>query len=74
MKYRKKEDGTYQGTTWQIKFKLDNVKENGTYKLRLALATANVAELQVYKLTKILSNSLRYSGQKKILSPKKKTH
>lgn len=72
MKYRKKEDGTYQGTTWQIKFKLDNVKENGTYKLRLALATANVAELQVYKLTKILSNSLRYSGQKKDIITKKK--
>ncbi|KAI9097571.1 hypothetical protein K1719_025342 [Acacia pycnantha] len=25
---RKKDDGTYQGTTWQIKFKLDNVRVN----------------------------------------------
>ncbi|XP_028802146.1 uncharacterized protein LOC114757310 [Neltuma alba] len=44
---RKKDDGTYQGTTWQIKFKLDNVVGGGTYRLRLALATANAAELQV---------------------------
>ncbi|KAJ7965872.1 Rhamnogalacturonate lyase family protein [Quillaja saponaria] len=44
---RKKDDGTYQGTTWQIKFKLHNVDASGTYKLRLALATANVSELQV---------------------------
>ncbi|XP_054788974.1 uncharacterized protein LOC129294579, partial [Prosopis cineraria] len=44
---RKKDDGTYQGTTWQIKFKLDDVMGGGTYKLRLALATANAAELQV---------------------------
>ncbi|XVF36559.1 hypothetical protein REPUB_Repub19eG0068000 [Reevesia pubescens] len=44
---RKKEDGTYQGTTWQIKFMLNNVDYTGTYKLRLALATAHLAELQV---------------------------
>jgi hypothetical protein len=45
--FRKKDDNSYQGTTWQIKFKLDNVQNSGSYKLRLALATANVAELQV---------------------------
>ncbi|XP_048227174.1 rhamnogalacturonate lyase B isoform X2 [Ricinus communis] len=44
---RKKDDGIYQGTTWQIKFELDSLDQSGTYKLRLALATANVAELQV---------------------------
>ncbi|KAK2991226.1 hypothetical protein RJ640_001454 [Escallonia rubra] len=44
---RKKEDNTYQGTTWQIKFKLDNVCQTGTYKLRVALASATLAELQV---------------------------
>ncbi|KAK3016083.1 hypothetical protein RJ639_005678, partial [Escallonia herrerae] len=43
----KKEDDTYQGTTWQIKFKLDNVSQTGTYKLRVALASATLAELQV---------------------------
>jgi rhamnogalacturonan endolyase len=47
MKYRKKNDGSYQGTTWQIKFNLDDVETNGIYKLRLALASANVSELQV---------------------------
>ncbi|XP_057726287.1 probable rhamnogalacturonate lyase B isoform X2 [Arachis stenosperma] len=44
---RKKDDGTYQGTTWQIKFDLAHVEAGGTYRLRLALASANVSELQV---------------------------
>lgn len=45
---RKNDDNTYQGTTWQIKFKLDcAANETETYKLRLALATAHAAELQV---------------------------
>ncbi|KAL6511177.1 hypothetical protein OROHE_020546 [Orobanche hederae] len=44
---RKKEDNTYISTTWQIKFKLEAVKSNATYKLRLALASAAQAELQV---------------------------
>ncbi|KAJ4701493.1 Rhamnogalacturonate lyase family protein [Melia azedarach] len=44
---RKKDDDTYEATTWQIKFNLNNVDQNGIYKLRLAVATANVAELQV---------------------------
>ncbi|GKV33542.1 hypothetical protein SLEP1_g42042 [Rubroshorea leprosula] len=44
---RKKADNTYEGTTWQIKFRLECVNPSGTYKLRLALATAHVAELQV---------------------------
>ncbi|XWS25409.1 hypothetical protein CRYUN_Cryun27aG0065700 [Craigia yunnanensis] len=45
---RKKDDDKYEGTTWQIKFNLDNnVNQTGTYKLRIALATAYGAELQV---------------------------
>ncbi|XP_073221326.1 uncharacterized protein [Cicer arietinum] len=44
---RKKNDGSYQGTTWQIKFNLHDVDASGIYKLRLALANANVSELQV---------------------------
>ncbi|KAJ0086597.1 hypothetical protein Patl1_08700 [Pistacia atlantica] len=43
----RKKDSTYQGTTWQIKFKLNKIDKSGTYKLRLALATANVAQLLV---------------------------
>jgi rhamnogalacturonan endolyase len=31
----------------QIKFLLDEVDERAAYKLRMALATANVAELEV---------------------------
>ncbi|KAL3504972.1 hypothetical protein ACH5RR_034813 [Cinchona calisaya] len=45
---RKKEDNTYQGSTWQIKFKLENININGgNYKLRVALASAAQAILQV---------------------------
>lgn len=44
---RKKDNTTYEGTTWQIKFLLDEVDERAAYKLRMALATANVAELEV---------------------------
>ncbi|CAJ2643126.1 unnamed protein product [Trifolium pratense] len=44
---RKKDDNTYQGTTWQIKFKLDNVNKKSIYKLRVALASATYSELQV---------------------------
>ncbi|XP_021743772.1 probable rhamnogalacturonate lyase B isoform X1 [Chenopodium quinoa] len=43
----RKKGNTYQGTTWKIKFNLEEVDQHGVYKLRLALATANMAELQV---------------------------
>ncbi|KAK7845267.1 rhamnogalacturonate lyase, partial [Quercus suber] len=45
---RKLSDDTYQGTTWQIKFKLDLVDPSGSYTLRLALATAHISELQAW--------------------------
>ncbi|XP_059631230.1 probable rhamnogalacturonate lyase B [Cornus florida] len=44
---RKVGDNTYLGTTWQIKFDNDNLYQTGTYKLRVALASANDSELQV---------------------------
>ncbi|CAI9266407.1 unnamed protein product [Lactuca saligna] len=44
---RKKEENTYEKTTWTIKFTLNEVNTNGIYKLRLALASANVSDLQV---------------------------
>ncbi|XP_052202154.1 uncharacterized protein LOC127807948 [Diospyros lotus] len=44
---RRRNDNTYQGTTWQIKFKLENVDRSRHYKLRVALASATLAELQV---------------------------
>ncbi|KAL8494755.1 hypothetical protein ACS0TY_025558 [Phlomoides rotata] len=43
----RKKQNTYQGTTWQIKFVLDNVNQSGMYKLRVAIASASLAELQV---------------------------
>ncbi|KAF5746762.1 rhamnogalacturonate lyase B [Tripterygium wilfordii] len=43
---RKKGDNLV-GTSWQIKFKLENADRNATYKLRVALASATLAELQV---------------------------
>lgn len=48
MVYRKRYDIMYEKTTWTIKFKLDKVNKNGTYKLRLALASAQLSDLQVY--------------------------
>ncbi|XP_064947634.1 probable rhamnogalacturonate lyase B [Musa acuminata AAA Group] len=44
---RKHGQASYQATTWQIKFPLNNVHRNGTYKLRLALASAALSEIQV---------------------------
>ena len=43
---RKKGD-VYEGTTWQIRFKLENVDQKANYKLRVAIASATLAELQV---------------------------
>ncbi|XP_057973688.1 uncharacterized protein LOC131161747 [Malania oleifera] len=44
---RRVSNNTYRGTTWQIKFKIEIVNENATYKLRVALACSNGADLQV---------------------------
>ncbi|CAL5378396.1 unnamed protein product [Camellia sinensis] len=47
---RKIGDNTYKGTTWQIKFTLENVDQSeiiGTYKLRPTLASVHNSELQV---------------------------
>ncbi|KAL4558971.1 hypothetical protein LXL04_031097 [Taraxacum kok-saghyz] len=44
---RRKEDKSYEGTTWQIKFKLENIQKMTTYKLQIALAGASLAELEV---------------------------
>jgi len=44
---RKIANKVYQGTTWQIKFNLHNVNRIATYKLRVALASAALSELQV---------------------------
>ncbi|KAH7414753.1 hypothetical protein KP509_14G009000 [Ceratopteris richardii] len=40
-------DGSLLPTTWKIMFQLDNILENGNYKLQIALASANLATLQV---------------------------
>ncbi|XP_040371168.1 probable rhamnogalacturonate lyase B isoform X1 [Rosa chinensis] len=37
----------YVGTTWQIRFKLNNVMSQGNYTLQLALASATSSEIQV---------------------------
>ncbi|KAK4742104.1 hypothetical protein SAY87_000105 [Trapa incisa] len=43
---RRKEDNTHHGTTWQIKFNLDHLDRSNAYKLRVAIASATLAELQ----------------------------
>ncbi|CAN6714641.1 unnamed protein product [Malus baccata var. baccata] len=40
-------NGTYEATTWQIVFQLENVWSTRNYTLQLALASATYAELQV---------------------------
>lgn len=49
--YRNTRNKTFQATTWQIKYDLENVNQTGSYTLRVALASASAAELQVYILT-----------------------
>ncbi|VAI86945.1 unnamed protein product [Triticum turgidum subsp. durum] len=44
---RRSDGDTYQPTTWQIRFSLDAVPPNSTYKFRVALASSANAELQV---------------------------
>lgn len=44
---RVKEDGTLEPTTWQVHFQLDTIIQTGSYKLRLAFASANFAAIQV---------------------------
>ncbi|KAI3732927.1 hypothetical protein L1987_64139 [Smallanthus sonchifolius] len=44
---KKRYDIMYEKTTWTIKFELNDVIKNGTYKLRLALASAQLSDLQV---------------------------
>ncbi|CAI8599912.1 unnamed protein product [Vicia faba] len=44
---RKREDNNHVGTTWQIKFELSGINQGTTYKLRVAIASATLAELQV---------------------------
>ncbi|KAK9930103.1 hypothetical protein M0R45_027160 [Rubus argutus] len=60
---RKTDNNTYNGSTWQIRFKLDNVDKNTTYKLRIALATAHVSELQVRINDPDAKNPLFTTGQ-----------
>uniref|UniRef100_A0A1D1ZBA2 rhamnogalacturonan endolyase n=1 Tax=Anthurium amnicola TaxID=1678845 RepID=A0A1D1ZBA2_9ARAE len=43
----RKKDDSYQGTTWQIKFNLDTIIQGTSYKLRVAIASAALAEMQV---------------------------
>ncbi|KAL6338972.1 hypothetical protein AAG906_024123 [Vitis piasezkii] len=44
---RRLPDGKFKATTWQIVFDLPKVDKAGTYKLRLVLAAAHMAEVQV---------------------------
>nr|XP_027094499.1 probable rhamnogalacturonate lyase B [Coffea arabica] len=59
---RKKDDNTYQGTTWQIKFELDSISTGGNYKLRVALASAAQAILQVRVNDQSTENSPLFSS------------
>lgn len=55
-------DNAYQGTTWQIKFMLEDVNSSGIYTLRLALATANLAQLEVRVNQEVAAAALFSTG------------
>ncbi|GMI77359.1 hypothetical protein like AT1G09890 [Hibiscus trionum] len=55
------DNNNYQGTTWQIRFKLDNVDQSSSYKLRVAIASATFSELQV-RINDPKANALFTSG------------
>ncbi|XP_047323782.1 probable rhamnogalacturonate lyase B [Impatiens glandulifera] len=59
---RKISEKSYNGTTWQIRFKLENVHRTDNYTLRLALASAHVAELEVRINGKEEESSLLSTG------------
>lgn len=58
--YCRQKDNTHVGTTWQIKSKLNIVDRNGTYKLRVAIASATLAEMQVKILICILLSGTEF--------------
>lgn len=52
---RRKDNNTYEGSTWQIRFCLSkHVDGTQTYTLRIALATAHFSELQVRHILFVL--------------------
>ncbi|CAN6450839.1 unnamed protein product [Victoria cruziana] len=51
-------DKGYKATTWQIKFKLDRITDDGGYKLRIALASAVISDLQACFLTHAFQSNL----------------
>lgn len=56
-------DDLYRPTTWQIVFYLPVVEVDATYKFRLVLAGANLAELQVTEnqVSNLISSRSRYN-------------
>ncbi|XP_047340187.1 probable rhamnogalacturonate lyase B [Impatiens glandulifera] len=44
---RNSQKNVFEGTTWQIVFRLEHIEKNGMYTLQLAIAGASGAELQV---------------------------
>lgn len=58
--YCRQKGNTHVGTTWQIKSKLNIVDRNGTYKLRVAIASATLAEMQVKILICILLSNIEF--------------
>jgi len=56
---------TYQATTWQIKFEIENATpRTGDYTLQVALASASASELQVPTLPLIFNDpSVIHNGK-----------
>ena len=50
----------YNGTTWSVKFSLDNVESDATYKLRMAIASATNSDLEVTLMDLFINPSATY--------------
>lgn len=61
---RKVGDKAYKPTTWQIKFNLESIDQNGSYTLRIALssATFSILEVFVFFLRRLHHNTFRPSS------------
>ena len=46
-----KRDGSFEPTTWEVRFELPEVVRGSPYKLRIAMAAANGAAIQVIPIS-----------------------
>lgn len=61
--FHRRVNNNYVPATWQIVFDVDNVVREGTYTLRIAFASANFAQIQVFINNKMDRRPLFSTGR-----------